>query len=154
MEEPQNWIYQRYFVGKLIDRMKRKTAIDPHIGDMQRIERIRTIYEFDDVVTAPHFGFGTADNYYRIASSAPLLSSIRVPVLIIQAQDDPLIPFKVFDNPGIRENPAIVLLSPENGGHTGFLENRKAESTDRDGYWGESRAIQFLKELAFPAGRK
>ncbi len=148
LEKPQNWIYQRYFVGKLIERMRRKIAIDPQIGDMKRIERIRSIYEFDDVVTAPHFGFGSADNYYRMASSAPLLSNIRVPTLVIQAQDDPLIPFLPFQNPVIAKNPALVLLSPEHGGHTGFLEARKAGSSDRDGYWGESRAVQFLRELA------
>jgi uncharacterized protein len=149
MEEPQNRIYQRYFVGKLIERMCRKTALYPEIGNMNRIARIRTIYEFDDVVTAPHFGFGGADNYYRLASSGPLLGRIRVPTLIVQAKDDPLIPFSAFQNPGLRGNPAIRLLTPDHGGHSGFLERRRYGSPDLDGYWGESRAVQFLSELAF-----
>jgi len=148
MEEPQNWIYQHYFVGRLIERMRRKTALFPNLGDMNRIARIRTIHEFDDVVTAPHFGFGTADNYYRLASSGPLLRYIRVPTLIIQAQDDPLIPFESFRNSGIESNPCLRLLAPGYGGHTGFLGSRPARREDLDSYWGECRAVQFLSALA------
>jgi predicted alpha/beta-fold hydrolase len=148
MEEPQNWIYQRYFVGKLIERMRRKTALFPGLGDMGRIARVRTIHEFDDVVTAPHFGFGTADNYYRLASSGPLLRDIRVPTLIIQAQDDPLVPFESFRNSGIEANPCLRLLAPRHGGHTGFLGSRPACGQDQDAYWGECRAVQFLSALA------
>jgi predicted alpha/beta-fold hydrolase len=149
MEEPQNWIYQRYFVGKLIERMQRKIALFPNLGDMRRIARVRTIHEFDDVVTAPHFGFGTADNYYRLASSGPLLRSIRVPTLIIQAEDDPLVPFESFRNFGIESNHYLRLLAPRHGGHTGFLGSRPACRQDQDAYWGECRAVQFLSALAF-----
>jgi hypothetical protein len=147
MEEPQNWIYQRYFVGKLIERMRRKTALFPDLGDMNRIAKVRTIHEFDDVVTAPHFGFGSADNYYRLASSGPLLRNIRVPTLIIQAQDDPLVPFESFRNPGIESNPWLRLLTPTHGGHTGFLGSRSACREDLDAYWGECRAVQFLSAI-------
>jgi len=149
MEERQNWIYQRYFVRKLIERMRRKTALFPKLGDMNRIERIRTIHEFDDIVTAPHFGFGSADDYYRLASSGPLASGIRVPTLIVQAQDDPLIPFESFSSFRVENNPYISLLVTRNGGHTGFLDSRPSHEQDQDSYWGECRVVQFLADLAF-----
>lgn len=149
MEAPQNWIYQRYFIGKLIERMRRKSALFPGLWNMERIARIRTIHEFDDIVTAPHFGFGSADNYYRIASAGPLLRGIRVPTLIVQAHDDPLVPFESFSNLGIEENPHIHLLTTEHGGHTGFLGIRPSCKQDQDAYWGESRIVQFLSALAF-----
>ena len=78
IDERSNWIYQRYFVSQLIQRMRRKLEFFPGIADMRRVQRIRTIYEFDDVVTAPHFGYGSADEYYRKASAAPLLHNIRL----------------------------------------------------------------------------
>ncbi len=149
MGEPQNWIYQRHFVSALIERMRRKIALFPDMGDMRRIERIRTIYEFDDIVTAPHFSFGSADDYYRLASSGPLLKHIRVPTLIVQAKDDPLIPFEPFLMNGIEKNPFIKLLTPEYGGHTGFLGRKLAGPGDLDAYWGECRVVQFLTALAF-----
>ncbi len=149
MEEPQNWIYRRYFVRKLIAHMRRKTRLFPDLGDMERIARVRTIHEFDDVVTAPHFGFGSADNYYRLASAGPLVRNIRVPTLIVQAQDDPLIPFASFSKFAVQQNPCIRLETTRHGGHTGFMGVRPAGPGDLDEYWGECRLVQFLGSLAF-----
>jgi predicted alpha/beta-fold hydrolase len=145
---PQNWIYEHYFVRNLIRRMRRKLALYPSLGDMAQIERVRTIVEFDDLVTARHFGFGTAENYYRLASSGPLLGSIRVPTLIVQAQDDPMIPFEPFLTSGIERNPNLLLLATRYGGHTGFLQRRPPGSPDPDAYWGECRIVQFLTAAA------
>jgi predicted alpha/beta-fold hydrolase len=144
--ERSNWIYQRRFVSSLIKRMRRKAALFPGIADMSRVERTRTIYEFDDIVTAPHFGYGRADDYYRLASSAPLLRHICVPTLIIQAADDPLIPFAAFQSSGIEQNPALTLLATKHGGHAGFLTTRPAHPDDLDCYWAESRMIDYLSK--------
>jgi uncharacterized protein len=152
MLEPQNWFYQRYFVRNLKERIRRKAALFPKIADLNKLERVQTIYEFDDVVTAPHFGFGSAENYYRIASSAPLLKSIRVPTLLIQSKDDPMIPFQSFRDARIEENPFLRLVATEYGGHTGFLGLRPAIRTDQDAYWGECRAVQFLSALVRERG--
>lgn len=147
--KPGNWFYERYFVRQLIARMERKAAFFAGLADLSRIRRIRSIYEFDEVVTAPHFGFGSADNYYRLASSGPLLREIRVPTLLVQAMDDPLIPFESYKNVGIAENPFLVLLVTQHGGHAGFLGSRPASDFDLDCYWAECRVVQFLTALAF-----
>ncbi len=147
IEEPRNWIYQRYFVKKLIRRVERKAAFFPGIADLKRVAQVRTIYEFDDLVTAPHFGFGAAEDYYRLASCGPLLRNIRVPTLIIQALDDPLIPFAPFREAGIDENPSLKLLAPPHGGHSGFLGSRPATTSDLDSYWAECRVVQFMRSL-------
>jgi uncharacterized protein len=143
----RNRLYERYFVRSLIDRMERKAAIYPQIADLNRVRRLRSIYDFDEVVTAPHFGFGTAENYYRAASAGPLLKRIQVPVLLIQAMDDPLIPFDSFRHAGIEENPFLRLLATTRGGHAGFLAGRPADC-DLDCYWAECRVVQFLAALA------
>jgi predicted alpha/beta-fold hydrolase len=144
IDKRSNWIYQRYFVSQLIQRMRRRLEFFPGIADMRRVQRIRTIYEFDDVVTAPHFGYGSADEYYRKTSAAPLLHNIRVPTLMIQAADDPLLPFDSFRDSGIEENPFLYLLATEYGGHAGFLTATRAHAADLDCYWAESRAVDFL----------
>jgi predicted alpha/beta-fold hydrolase len=146
---PESWFYERYFVRQLVARIERKTAFFDGLADLSRVRRIRSIYEFDDVVTAPHFGFGSADNYYRLASSGPLLREIRVPTLLVQATDDPLIPFESYKNIGIGENASLVLLVTEHGGHAGFLGARPASDVDLDRYWAECRVVQFLTALAF-----
>lgn len=148
MLEPQNFVYQRYFVKRLKERIRRKLAFFPDIADIRSAERVRTIYEFDDVITAPHFGWGNAENYYRLASSWPLLKNVQVPTLIIQAKDDPMIPFDTFMTSGIQDNPWIRLVATDHGGHVGFLGWKPAGAADADAYWGECRVVHFLSSLA------
>lgn len=144
IDEPGNRIYQWLFVTSLIKRLRRKVELFPGLADLRRIQDIRSIYEFDDIVTAPHFGYGRAEDYYRLASAGPLLRHIRVPTLIIQAQDDPMIPFEPFEKSGIEENPALRLVATRHGGHAGFLAPGRASPGDLDCYWAESRIIDYL----------
>jgi predicted alpha/beta-fold hydrolase len=123
MGERQNRIYEWRFIGRLKDRVRRRAETQPPVYPLDKLDRIRSVYEFDDKITAPYFGFGTADNYYATQSSKRFLDGIRVPTLIVQAKDDPLIPFDIFDTPAIRDNPHIELLGVEHGGHLGFLSN-------------------------------
>jgi len=41
--------------------------------------------------------------------------------LFITAQDDPFIPFRIYDHPAFRQNPCLQLLETAHGGHLGFL---------------------------------
>lgn len=104
----ENRIYQRRFVGALRRRVP-------------ALPRFRSVYEFDDTFVAPFFGFGTADNYYATQSAIQFVENIRVPTLLIQAKDDPLIPFRIFSDTRLTSNPAIELLAVDHGGHLGFL---------------------------------
>jgi uncharacterized protein len=123
MSERQNRIYEWRFLGRLKQRVRRRAESQPAVYPLEELDRIRSVYEFDDRITAPYFGFGTADNYYDTQSSKRFLAGIRVPTLIVQAKDDPLIPFDIFHNAAIRDNPHIELLAVEHGGHLGFLSN-------------------------------
>ena len=89
--------------------------------------KIKTIEEFDDHYTARMFGFGTAANYFRTQSSNQYLERIRVPALLVQSKDDPMVPFSpVFQHPAFESNPWLTLLAVEHGGHLGFLSRGKA----------------------------
>jgi uncharacterized protein len=143
----KNWIYERYFLRQLVSRLERKAVLYPAIADLHRARRVRSIWEFDDLVTGPHFGFGNAENYYRMASSGPLLGKVRIPSLLIQSMDDPLIPFESYRIPEIARNPFLRLLATTHGGHAGFLAARPA-GNDRDPYWAEWRVVQFLGHLS------
>ena len=78
------------------------------------------------------------------ASSLHVLSEIRTPTLMIQAQDDPFVPFHPFQHPSIAENSLIVFLAPEHGGHVGFVAS---DTTGEDRFWAENRAVEFCKLL-------
>jgi len=122
---PQNFIYQGRFLDRLKDRIRRKNRHAPHVYTLEHLTKIKSIQDFDDHYTARLFGFGTAANYFRTQSSNQFLEHIRVPTLLVQSKDDPLVPFRMYDHPAIRANPCLTLLAVEHGGHLGFLARGK-----------------------------
>jgi predicted alpha/beta-fold hydrolase len=91
----------------------------PGLIDVKRIARAKTMWEFDDAVTAPLHGFsGTAD-YWTRASSKPWLRDIALPTLVLNAKNDPFVPGASL--PGAHEaSKSVTLLQPNDGGHGGF----------------------------------
>src|SRR5947207_10129998 len=87
----------------------------------EEYESLRSVFDIDDRITAPSFGFGNAANYYRTQSAIAWLDAIRVPTLLLQAKDDTFIPVEIYDSPSVRANPLIELRMTEYGGHLGFL---------------------------------
>jgi predicted alpha/beta-fold hydrolase len=116
-----NFVYSQRFLRRLKQRIRLKAQTAPGLFAIDQLDTVKSVYEFDDKFTAPAFGFGTADNYYATQSSNQFLDRIRVPALLVQAKDDPLIPFAVFDHPAFKRNPHLQLLAVEHGGHVGFI---------------------------------
>ena len=123
--QPRNFLYEQRFLQRLRDRIRLRNMQAPEIYSLEPLKRVRTIYEFDDLYTGPLFGFGNADTYYTTQSANRFIGNIRVPALLVQAKDDPLIPFEVYDHPAFRENPNLTLLAVEHGGHLGFVARGK-----------------------------
>ena len=143
IELRSNYIYHLNFLMSLRGRMRRKASLFPGRFDITPLRGIRTIREFDNIYTAPHAGYRDADEYYELASALPYIKQINIPSLIIHAKDDPFIPFAPFERREIAENPNMLLLAPERGGHVGFFS--AAEGEER--YWAEVRLIEFVKLL-------
>jgi predicted alpha/beta-fold hydrolase len=141
LERKQNVLYQWNFVRDLKRRMRRKEQFNPGLFDLSRLDRIRTIREFDDVYTAPHFGFADAEDYYYKASAMRVVDRIRVPALIITSEDDPFVPPAPFGDQQITRNASITLDLCRHGGHCGFVARKNGRD---DGYWAESRVIEFV----------
>jgi len=142
MSRRENWIYESRFVSRLKERIRRRAVSLPGVYDVSVLDKCKTVYEFDDKVTAPFFGFGSADNYYATQSSNQFLELIRIPTLLIQAKDDPLIPFEIFDHPAIHGNENITLIAVEHGGHLGFLSHRAPR------FWVDRVVLQWLDKIA------
>ena len=137
----QNRFYAARFLARLRNRVRVKEKLSPGLFRTDLLERVQTIEEFDDTFTAPAFGFGTAARYYASQSSNQFLDAIRVPALLIQAKDDPLVPFAIFDHPAFGSNPALRLLAVEHGGHVGFL------SRTRPRFWLDRVIIDWIRQI-------
>jgi len=139
--QKRNWIYHRHFVRSLQARLRRKAALFPGKFDLAPLAGLRTLREFDEAYTAPYGGYASADDYYERTGARHVLGAIAVPTLIIAAQDDPFIPYRIFEVPAIRTNPWIRLVGPTHGGHCGFIERPRP---DEDWYWAENRLLEFI----------
>ncbi len=123
-----NWLYHRDFVRRLKNRIRLKGKLYPEVYDTSKLHLVRTIREFDDRFTSIAHGFSNAADYYDKASALRVMDKIRVPTLIIHAQDDPFIPFASLRDPSVGANPYILLLDPERGGHVAFVQAAPPDS--------------------------
>ena len=136
----ENWIYSWRFISRLKERIAKRAGSLAGICDMDAVQRCRSVYEFDDLVTAKVFGFSTADNYYATQSCNNFLHAIRVLTLLVQAKDDPLIPFDMFHHPAIAANPFIELYAVDHGGHLGFVANAAPH------FWADRILLKWIQE--------
>lgn len=144
LERPDNWLYEWNFVRDLKRRMRRKNRAWPGTFDLSRLARVRSVRAFDEAFTAPYFGFAGADDYYRRASAMRVIDRVRVPALIITAEDDPFVPAAPFRDPKLAGNPYLDVRICAHGGHCGFVGPRSGAD---DGYWAENQVVDFVARV-------
>jgi len=147
LERRSNFAYQWNFVRNLKGRMRRKARLFPDRYSTAPLRRIRTVREFDEVYTAPHFGFRDASDYYHRASALRVIEGIRVPTLILAAADDPFVPAETFSDPAVNANPWIRACVSPHGGHCAFLAPADG---GEDGYWAEHTIVAFAVRHCAP----
>jgi predicted alpha/beta-fold hydrolase len=109
------------YTGMFLRTMKAKALakLEQHPGLFPREQMLaaRTLYEFDNVFTAPLHGFRDTDDYWSRASAKPHLARIRVPTLALNARNDPFVPAASLPRDG---GAHVTLWQPAHGGHVGF----------------------------------
>jgi predicted alpha/beta-fold hydrolase len=141
LHEPQNRIYEYYFLMQLFRRLRLKARLFPGEFDVSRLRGISTLRQFDDRITAHYCGFAGADDYYARAAAANVVDRIAVPTLIIHAANDPFIRITPETRRRIAANSNIIYVETEDGGHCAFLGERdlgKRNSSERDGSAGDN----------------
>ena len=112
-------LYARMFLRTMKPKALAKLAQHPGLFDRERLLAARTLYEFDNVFTAPLHGFRDTDDYWARASAKPHLARIRVPTLALNARNDPFVPAASLPRPDA-VGTHVTLWQPEHGGHVGF----------------------------------
>ncbi len=143
LNKRENYFYQRHFVKGLMARYARKAVLFPKIYSRDGFGKIRSVRGFDDAITAPCFGYRDAQEYYETASARRVVGNVRVPMLMITAQDDPFVPYESFLAALVEDNPAIHFVAPEHGGHCSFISKHPG----RERFWAEARVVDFCDGL-------
>lgn len=134
----KNRLYEERFVKSLKERYRRRAQAHPDLYVLDGLDEIRTVIAFDDRITARYFGFGSAERYYALQSSAQFIPEIRVPTLVIQAKDDPMIPFPVYEQARLDRNSHVRLRATAHGGHVGFI------ARERPRFWVDQPIVEFF----------
>lgn len=138
--KPINRLYLSRFLRSLKRKMHFKASMLPDLAG-----NLHMIRNFDDVIrlyTMPVYGFKNVDEFYEQASAGVYLRGVKLPSLIINAKNDPLLTPSCMPADAARENPWLFLDMPARGGHVGFALHGK------DYTMAERKSFDFIQSFA------
>ncbi|XP_072534102.1 phospholipase ABHD3-like [Salminus brasiliensis] len=123
LEQPINkLLFNRHLAANLCLAIKRHRKVLEKVIDVDHVLKARTIREFDQRFTSVMFGYKSCTDYYKDASPVCRLQQTTVPVLCLNAADDPFSPKHAFPVALAQRMPNVALLMTAHGGHIGFLD--------------------------------
>ncbi|KAI4141690.1 MAG: hypothetical protein LQ340_007568 [Diploschistes diacapsis] len=125
---------------KLFERHVDEVSKNPRVN-VERVRKITYLHEFDRELQGPVWGYPSEGAYYRDASSCDSVCAVRVPLLAINAEDDPIVHRDAIPWVEFTSNPYAVLLTTTMGGHLSWFE----WGGDR---WFAKPASRFLMRMA------
>lgn len=134
-----NWIYEKKFLDRLKKKIKAKAAQYSDM-DLSRLDQIKTLREFDNLFSGPIHGFKDADDFYEYCNPMPFVKQIEIPVLVLNALNDPLLEGECYPYELARNRSNLFLETPSKGGHVGFAQRGK------EFVYSEERSLAFLEE--------
>ena len=135
-------LYSRAFTRMLLRLVKQRPEIVAETPGLLE-QPPRSLWEFDDRITSKLSGFRDAEDYYTQSSSARCLDRIKLPTLILAAEDDPVVPVEMFRR--ARMSPSTSLFLVPAGGHVGFYGRSRV---DPDRWWLDWRIVQWVLALS------
>ncbi len=138
LERPDNWVYKRKFYRSLAAKIRAKEAQFPGIVDLTQLNRIGVWRDFDRAFSAVIGGYKDLDEYYAYLSSGHFVGETTVPVLIVNALNDPIVPIACTPVALGQRHPLITVEQPRRGGHVGFALRGKAHNAM------DERALAFV----------
>lgn len=136
----KNTLYAKRFKGNLINKLREKKELFPNLISEEDIKRVNTLKDFDDIYTSKAHGFKDAVDYYDQCSSLQFLKSIKVPTLIINAQNDSFLGDECYPIDIAKNHNNLYLEIPKFGGHVGFHGAKNHT-------YAERRTLEFISKM-------
>lgn len=144
-------LYERYFISAFYRKHRTKVSCGIASSPFDNFSGISSFHQYDTRYTAPLFGYSSAEEYWRLNSSARFISDIRVPSVILSAIDDPFFTLQSFPIAECRTNTFVNLELSQQGGHVGFLDRYVGQT------YAEIRILSFVQSVLQgnqPQGRR
>lgn len=133
-----NYPYEQMFLKTLLIKAKQKSILHPDLVPSTYLEKVKTLWDFDEYYTACLHQFSGAEDYYAQCNSKQFLHQIKIPALMINAKDDSFLPQESYPYEAAASNPFFNLMVPEFGGHVGFA------TPGQKTYWTEDKILTFF----------
>jgi len=120
------YIYAANFLKTLKAKAEVQNKSFPGTFDIEAVRAAKTIGDFDNAFIAAIYKYKDQFDYYLQNGSKAWVHKIRVPVVSINAKDDPFIPEKTLPDPvaDVGEAP-VRLIYTKHGGHCGFVASAR-----------------------------
>lgn len=146
LRRPQNFLYNRFFMRLIAKKIASKKNLFPEVVATDRTLKPRSFEEYDGQYTVPLHGFASVDEYWEQSSSKRFIPGIRVPTLILNAKNDPLLGPNCYPEAEANAHQWVNLETPDGGGHVGFLQFGMNGVS-----WAEARIMNFLNSYSVSA---
>jgi len=130
-EERPTWLQKFYNLHQQIAlaQLKRKVRRFKKIFEsveglnIDAILNAKSLPEFSTHFSAKLYNYKNSDEYYSDGSSYKWISGVKIPLLVLNAYDDPLVPKKLIPIDLLQSNLKIQLTLTNYGGHLAFMLN-------------------------------
>jgi len=142
VEKKSNWIYNYSFKTKIIKKIRAYNEKFPNRLDLKYLKVSTKWSVFDEAYSIKLNGFDKLDDFYDSASCKNFMHTVKTPLLLVTALNDPIIPSTCINYEQIKRHKYIDIEYPSQGGHVGFTQGSLTNS------WMEARVEQFYQGLS------
>jgi predicted alpha/beta-fold hydrolase len=136
-------LYTGYFMRSLREAYARRQVRYPDLYEAGRARVTRTVRQFDERITAHYGGYRDAEHYYSCSSAGPWLAELDRRVLILAAEDDPMVPGGSVRRYPLPPSGLVERELLPTGGHVGFVAPAQAPGS----FWAADRVLEWMEGL-------
>ncbi|MEM7181952.1 MAG: alpha/beta fold hydrolase [Spirochaetota bacterium] len=144
IDSPRGKFYRERFLRSFKHKI-RKGFVYSNPLHKKSIFETKTMFDFDDLYSAPMAGYKGALDYYKQCSSKDFIYDIKQEGIIVHADDDPLVPADQFMHIKWEEIPQVTYILTKGGGHMGFMTDKSIDIPD--GRWLNYILLEYFRTL-------
>jgi uncharacterized protein len=141
LDKASNWLYKTMFIKDLQPKMEMKSRLFPERVSIEYIKKKKDWMEMLKTYFCTFNGYTSMEDFFEKGSALNFIPDLKIPALIVQAQNDPFLTPPCFPIDLAKKHPFIHLETPQKGGHCAFMTPDNSEFS-----WAELRTMRFLTE--------